>query len=271
MISLIAAIGERGEYGGDKNGLPWHCPTELELFWENLAMLTAGSHALLVGAGTWFSFPEVLRQRIYGILLASQCLRVVIYDPKDKFRVETKAIADVYTPTHGIQFTRLLSITSLYNTMPMVCIGGARLIKTLIDNGMLGRAYISRMKVDEEHADFPALSRACIEEREKGRWKELYDLGLNQAGSEFGKKAQEISQYISSLYDDRERALRDIIKANKHVTALTLPCMKRQHYSYGEDSVADQATIICDNTNTRTSDVTGTPLYFTGEIWYFND
>lgn len=64
MIAAIYATGPNGEFG--LNGkLPWGSfKEELDIFYATLDSLSPDN--IIVGAGTWLSFPEALQKRIQG-------------------------------------------------------------------------------------------------------------------------------------------------------------------------------------------------------------
>ncbi|AXC43112.1 dihydrofolate reductase [Salmonella phage S124] len=128
MIAAIYATGPKGEFG--LNGkLPWGSfKEELDIFYATLDSLAPDN--IIIGAGTWFGFPETLQKRILGDS------DLFIYANANKPLQET-----IGCPTR---------ITSIGYTLPeffkeevTVVLGGAALLLEMYAKNHLDMAYVS--------------------------------------------------------------------------------------------------------------------------------
>lgn len=260
MITVIAAVGENGEYGGPYNGLPWKCPLELEHFWGRFnEHLSAGS-TVLIGAATWFSFPEAVRSRFLEMMTRASAWDLHIFDPKGKYIDQTFVLRG-FTEHYGIRVQSLRNISKSYVTnlsavmnsnQNVICLGGAHLIRTLLEQRLVSKAFVSRMRIDEEHPKFNGPSVRAINEECERQWPE---------GSLVSKENRDRVRILYEKMDEDRLAERDRhIRASRWLKELTIDKMP--------NTVPD-ATIMHHFGSSVTSEQTDSPVFYTVEVWYF--
>ncbi|URC22576.1 dihydrofolate reductase [Serratia phage vB_SmaM-Kamaji] len=262
MISVIAAVGENGEYG-KADGLPWTIPQELDLFWATLSHKLRDSMGMIVGAGTWFGMPPVLQNKFLGIMLNENCRNLYIYDPKDKYGGEIKTKFLMFEQTHGMMIHQLMSISpgsEYFRQTPVVCIGGAYLITHLLECKLVKMAQVSRIKIDENHGLFSSYYPTG---KEIGAFTEVYRQSLLDAGKTHADP-EDSEEYYTQVRDMEMRnyiGRRKFIDADRYLPALTLT---------SSNTHKNRATISSVPALSKDSSATDSPLYFTVEQWDFD-
>ncbi|QFR57692.1 dihydrofolate reductase-thymidylate synthase [Serratia phage Slocum] len=262
MITVIAAVGENGEYG-KAGGLPWTSPQELDLFWRTLSHKLRESKGLMVGAGTWFGMSYVLQNKLLGAMLNENCRNLYIYDPKDKYGEEIKTKFLMFEQTHGMMIHQLMSISpgsEYFRQTPVVCIGGAHLITHLLDCKLVKMAQVSRIKIDESHGRF---SSYYPTKGEINAFTEAFRQSLIDAGK-IHADPEDSPEYYTKVRDMERCNFRGrigFIEADVYLPALTLT-LSNEHKK--------RATISSVPALSKDSSATDSPLYFTVEQWDFD-
>lgn len=145
MITALFAIGNKGEFA-NKGKLPWNdYKLELETFYATLDVLKPV--VILMGAETYKNLPaKVIDRILHASNLESNKDGEAV--PSALHVVGTSAIQDTIDKRKDLNFVPILTLGENFKDFyprdaSIVCIGGAKLIDSLLELDALDSMYIS--------------------------------------------------------------------------------------------------------------------------------